>query len=144
VSRLSVSRTFPARPSALRDVRGFIRERAHESSFDQEVADDLVLAVSEACANSVRHSGCPTIEVNWYRTMDGAEVEVMDGGVFRPPDPGPFAPPGLGFGIPMMRVLVDEVVIGHGTEAHPGTRVTLVMRRRKIQWSGPEASRRRE
>jgi serine/threonine-protein kinase RsbW len=116
----------------LQDIRSFIRGRAHEVSFPPEVAEDLVLAVCEACANSLRHSRSPAIEVSWKRRVDGAEVEVIDGGVYGGPDAGPVAAPPLGLGILLMRALVDEVEIEPGTEARPGTRVTLVVRRRGI------------
>lgn len=128
----SVDRTFPAHPSVLRDVRSFIRERAHEVSFWPEVIEDLVLAVSEACANSVRHSRSTAIEVSWRRRADGAEVRIVDGGVYRPPAAERLGP-ALGYGLSLMRALVDEVDIEAGTDARPGTRVTLVMRRRPVR-----------
>jgi anti-sigma regulatory factor (Ser/Thr protein kinase) len=128
-----VNKTFPARPSALQDVRSFIRERAREVSFHPEVVDDLVVAVSEACANSLLHSRSRVIEVRWKPTIDGAEVEVLDGGVYDHSDNGPVAGPRLGYGIQLMRALVDEVGIEGGTEGRPGTRVTLVMRKRAIR-----------
>jgi anti-sigma regulatory factor (Ser/Thr protein kinase) len=129
-----VNKTFPAQPAALQQIRAFIRERASKTSFYPDVAEDLVLAVSEACANSVRHSRSPAIEVSWRRTGDGAEVEVQDDGVFEARDALPAA--GLGYGIVMMKALVDEVVIEEGTGSRPGTRVKLVMRER----SGPPSS----
>src|SRR2546421_45205 len=52
-----VSRTFPALPSALYEVRKFVREQCEEAGLSPAGANDVVLAVSEACANAVLHSG---------------------------------------------------------------------------------------
>jgi signal transduction histidine kinase len=122
-------RTFPARAESLREIRAFVQERASETSFYPEVADDLILAVSEACANSVKHSHSRTIEVRWNRRTDGAEVQILDDGVFGGSAEAPRS--AQGFGITMMRALVDEVAIEQGTPGSPGTRVRLVMRKRE-------------
>jgi serine/threonine-protein kinase RsbW len=125
-----MNRTFPASASALTAVRAFIRERADEVSFFPEVADDLVLAVSEACTNAVLHSRSSQIEVTWRPLEDGAEVRVRDAGVFQRPPLSSDWIPSHGFGIPIMKSLVNEVSIEGGTEREPGTLVRLVMRKR--------------
>jgi anti-sigma regulatory factor (Ser/Thr protein kinase) len=117
-------RSFPARPSALAEVRRFIRERAAKTFHDEAVAD-LVLAVSEAAANAAVHSGSGRIDVTWRPIERGAEVVVEDRGVFkgrgRVSGRG-----GLGFGMPLIAALSDRVVIEPGTSRQPGTRVRLV------------------
>jgi len=125
-----MNRTFPASASALTAVRAFIRERADDLSFVPEVTEDLVLAVSEACTNAVLHSRSSQIEVTWRPLEDGAEVRVRDVGIFQRPPLNSDWIPTSGFGIPIMKSLVNEMSIERGTERKPGTLVRLVMRKR--------------
>jgi anti-sigma regulatory factor (Ser/Thr protein kinase) len=133
-----VRRRFPARASSLSEIRAFVQSRTAEATFAPHAADDLTLAVDEACSNSVRHSNSSSIEVVWRRLPDGAEIEVRDEGTFRPPSArfAGQAPPVGGYGIRIIRSLVDEVEIVPGTPRRPGTRVRLVMRTRATQVSG--------
>jgi anti-sigma regulatory factor (Ser/Thr protein kinase) len=121
-----LDRTFKADPSALRDVRAFIRERAGESGVPAETLHDLLIAVSEACTNIVRYADAPEMKLRWRVEEDRVEVEVEDTGVFvhRPPDPDRVG----GFGIPLMRSLMDDVVLRRGDGERPGTSVLLVKR----------------
>jgi anti-sigma regulatory factor (Ser/Thr protein kinase) len=118
-------RFFPARPSSLGDVRRFIREQAAETSLHGDLADDLVLAVSEAAANSTLHSDSGRIEVTWRQVEGGAEVLVRDQGLFKVNGDRPIRR-GLGFGLRLISALCDEVSITRGTRSDPGTRVRLV------------------
>ena len=122
---LPESCTWPALPSALYEVRKFVRERAERSGLEGSTANDLVLAVSEACANSVLHSGSAEMEVWWRSDGRCVEVVVQDGGVFVPRVPMPEIERTGGRGIPLMMALMDEVAIQQGTERSPGTRVRL-------------------
>jgi anti-sigma regulatory factor (Ser/Thr protein kinase) len=115
-------RSFPARPSALAEVRRFIRERAAETSFPDDIANDVVLAVSEAAANSTIHSGSGRIHVTWRPLEGGAEVVVEDRGVFK----GNRRTNGLGLGLVLIAALSDRVTIERGTNRRPGTRVRMV------------------
>jgi anti-sigma regulatory factor (Ser/Thr protein kinase) len=126
-TKVPVDRSFPANPAALRDVRRFIRELAADVPFHNDVADDLVQAVSEAAANCVRHTDCREMQVSWRAVADGAEVLVRDRGVFRDKPHGTGAD---GFGLPLIEALVDEVAIHEGTTENPGTRVRLVKYKR--------------
>lgn len=125
----AVRRRFPATAESLPEVRAFLRERAAGSGLTEATADDLLLAVSEACANAVLHSGSDEFEVVWRDGPSAIEVEVRDRGTFRRrvrvasvEGPG-------GFGIPLMTALADRVEISEGTPADPGTRVRLTKRR---------------
>jgi anti-sigma regulatory factor (Ser/Thr protein kinase) len=120
-----LARSFPAHPSALAEVRRFIRERAAETSFPEKLANDVVLAVSEAAANSTLHSGSRHIHVTWRPLEDGAEVVVEDRGVFKG-NGRTNGRGGLGFGLPLIAALTDRVVIERGSTRRPGTRVRLV------------------
>jgi anti-sigma regulatory factor (Ser/Thr protein kinase) len=121
ISQLPVKRSFRAHPSALFQVRQFVRDKATESSLPGGIGDDLVLAVSEACVNSVVHTNSPEIHVTW-RLQDGhVAVQVEDEGVFDRKVPLPEFDGTAGRGIPLMLALVDEMVIREGTPDRPGT-----------------------
>ena len=124
----STSRIFQALPSSLSSIRTFVRDRATEAGVAGEPLDDLILAVSEACANTLLHTASPTIEVSWASAEDSVELVVRDEGVFGARGT-PFLPDRLGgYGLPLMNTLVDEVDVRPGTEREPGTSVRLVKR----------------
>ena len=139
VAERQVIRTFPAQAMALRDVREFVRAQAEEANVPHHELSDLQVAISEACTNVVRHAGVEEMKVRWRVEGDRVEVEVEDDGVFvdRPPD---LARAG-GFGISLMRSLMDEVVVLRGDRGHPGTRVLLV--KRLADREAPDVHRRR-
>jgi serine/threonine-protein kinase RsbW len=123
------SRTFPTAPEVLPEVRSFLRDLAAAAGLSEAVTDDLLLAVSEACANAVLHSGSGEFDVEWRDGPAVIEVVVRDRGTFRRrvrlhsvEGPG-------GFGIPLMTALTDRLEIREGTAADPGTRVRLTKRR---------------
>lgn len=93
------------------------------------VLNDLVLAVSEACANAVLHSGSDKIIVEWAPDRTAVRVVITDEGVFRRRVPMPEYDDRPGHGIPLMVALVDEVDIREGTATRPGTVVRLVKAR---------------
>jgi sigma-B regulation protein RsbU (phosphoserine phosphatase) len=51
-----VSLTFPARPDELHPVRELVRETCEKCGCPPELAQDLVIAIGEACQNVVRHA----------------------------------------------------------------------------------------
>jgi serine/threonine-protein kinase RsbW len=120
-----VSKIFPALPSALYQVRKFIREEAEDAGLSPPTVNDVILAVSEACANAVLHAGGTEMEVTWTNTNDCVEVVVRDEGVFLSRIPVPGAERMSGHGIPLMMALMDEVGVKEGTKRRPGTTVTL-------------------
>ena len=120
------TRIFPAQPSSLFDIREFIRGRSQEAALAGDAMNDLVLAVSEACANAVLHSGTDSIVVKWESSRGVVRVEVVDHGVFQRHVPLAVVDDRQGHGIPLMIALVDEVDIREGTENRPGTVVRLV------------------
>jgi anti-sigma regulatory factor (Ser/Thr protein kinase) len=123
---MPVTGSFRAHPSALYEIRKFVRERAVESSCSGPIADDLLVAVSEACANCIVHTSTPKIRVVW-RTTDGCvQVVIQDDGVFKRRIRMPEIEGAGGHGIPLMMALVDEFSIREGTPRQPGTSVTLV------------------
>lgn len=126
---MHVVRSFRAHPSALFEIRRFIRQLADEARLPPQTASDLLIAVSEACANSMLHTSSRTIRVAWTLYDDRAEVIVRDEGVFRRRVRMPEVEGAGGHGIPLMTALVDEITILEGTEQEPGTQVRLVKRR---------------
>jgi serine/threonine-protein kinase RsbW len=119
-------RTFPAQRTVLREIREFIRLQAQEHAFIDE-AENLALAVTEACSNALVHTDCTKIGVTWTATQDRVEIEVEDDGIFRRRVPVPEVDGARGHrGIPLMMALLDQVSISGGTESRPGTRVRLV------------------
>lgn len=119
------ARTFPAHPSALYRIRRFLRESVADSGLERAATDDLVLAVSEACANSLQHTATVDIRVTSTILPDRVEVEVEDDGLFGRRIPIPELEVEGGHGTPLMMALMDEVQIRKGTRLHPGTVVRL-------------------
>jgi anti-sigma regulatory factor (Ser/Thr protein kinase) len=121
-----MKRSFPSEATSLRQVRDFIRQRAEEASLHGGEADDLVLAVSEVCANAVQHATGSRFVISWSAGhREPTEVKVRDEGVFASHGVG-FHSQYRGFGLPLVAALVDELSIARGTEAHPGTEVRMV------------------
>jgi anti-anti-sigma factor len=117
------SRVYEADRAVLAEVRAFIRHRAVRDSFGHW-ADSLVLAVSEACANAIRHSGSRSVRVTWLTHGDRAEVEVRDDGTFRRAVSD--AEGSHGRGMLLMMSVMDQITISCGTDARPGTVVRMV------------------
>jgi anti-sigma regulatory factor (Ser/Thr protein kinase) len=124
-----LARLFPTHPAIFPKIRTFLRQQATEAGLRQETTDDLILAVCEACANSLRHTYSPHIKLVWRLRATAVEVLVEDEGIFRSRAmvlDGEDGGPGVGVGIPLMVALTDEFAIRQGSEEFPGTQVRLV------------------
>ena len=118
--------SVPASPSRLSGLRRAVR--ADLRGVSEEVADDVVLALSEAATNAVLHgsSGGQPIQVVVHVNDDWVEASVLDHG----PQPPAGLPaesdtdglPAGGRGLWLLRRLVDEVRL---ERVKLGTRVTL-------------------
>jgi anti-sigma regulatory factor (Ser/Thr protein kinase) len=117
--------TFPAAASALVQIRRFVIQAAMDSSLGRGQAEELALAVSEACSNAIRHTETEQLRLAVHMDDGCVAVDVVDQGVFRQSLPVPEVEPG-GRGLLMMTAFVDEIAIEEGTPAEPGTRVRLV------------------
>lgn len=112
----------------LAEIRRFVEEVGGEFGLDAGRVFDLKVAVSEACANAVEHSGCARTPLElcaWFHA-DRLVFEIVDRGDFRVPqsERGERAE-SRGLGLPLMVALMDEVrflKIPGG-----GTNVTLSM-----------------
>jgi anti-sigma regulatory factor (Ser/Thr protein kinase) len=123
---VSTIHSFRAHPSALYEIRQFVRQLAEEAELPAQATNDLVVAVSEACANSMLHTNTREIRVSWTMQGECAEIKIRDEGVFQRRVPLPELDGRGGHGIPLMMALVDEITIREGTERKPGTMVRLV------------------
>lgn len=125
---LATARLFPTHPAILPKIRSFLRQQAAEASLAEESTDDLLVAVCEACANSLQHTLSPHIKLTWRLRADRVEVDVEDEGIFRSRAVVLNADGlagGSGMGIPLMVALTDEFVIRRGSRDRPGTLVRL-------------------
>lgn len=113
-------------PVRLAEIRRFVEEVGLEAALDPERIFDLKVAVSEACANAVEHSGgqhAPLVVCALLHS-DRVVFEISDGGDFRVP--GAMRRSGRddrGLGLPLMVALMDEVRIAKTRGG--GTNVSL-------------------
>lgn len=97
------------------------------AQFEPEDIYDMKLAVTEAATNVIRHAAVGSFHIE-YRVLPGAvEITVVDeGGGFDVSEltgkPGEYG----GFGLAVIRSLVDEVVLDSTTGG--GTRLSMIRR----------------
>jgi anti-sigma regulatory factor (Ser/Thr protein kinase) len=107
---------IPADANQLASLRQVQREWAASTGLDDQTQEILLLAVQEAAANAVEHAYWSAVtpgvvEVSFWLDTDAVNVRVVDSGTWRPPTTeSPFR----GFGLTMMRSLVDFVSIDPG------------------------------
>jgi serine/threonine-protein kinase RsbW len=118
--RLSV--TLPSDPANLPLVRHAIRGFLSAGEVADPPAGEVLLAVTEACANVVQHAyvgadQAGNIELEIERIGDELVIAVRDHGRGFAPRPNS---PGAGLGLPVIASLADRVEIrpsiGQGTE----------------------------
>lgn len=114
-------RTYPADADSIPRVRDQVEAACAEAGLVGAPLESLLIAVSEAATNAVRHSGVDEFRVVVSHTDGVVEVVVRDhGSGLGDVDhdmPAPTAPGGRG--LPLMEALVDECSIrgtGSGTE----------------------------
>src|SRR5262245_52051963 len=118
--------TYPAEStSLLADVRRFVAS-ASEPYLGEPSIHDLVLAVTEACANAIRHSGSDEIRVTIAVDEGCVEITIEDDGVYRMSLPVIDGDPGSHRGMYLMAAMVDDFSVHRGTAAHAGTTVRLL------------------
>src|SRR5205823_14045248 len=67
------TRAFSTDPAQLSSVREFVRAEARDGSFS-EAAEDIALAVTEACANSILHTDSPQMTVSIMARRDAITI----------------------------------------------------------------------
>jgi serine/threonine-protein kinase RsbW len=109
----------------LADVRRFVAA-VSEPYLEQPSIHDLVLAVTEACANAIRHSGSDEVRVTVTVHGPCIEIVVEDDGVYRMSLPVIDGDAGSHRGLYLMAAMVDDFSLHRGTAARAGTTVRLV------------------
>lgn len=128
---------FPARPEFVALARLVVSAMAATgTTFPDDRIDDFKLAVSEACTNAIEAQGAATeapIVLRCWADDLALRVTVEDRGSGFDPGSLPERPPVTdpdrlrverGFGIPIIRALVDELEISSSPE---GTAVRMAM-----------------
>ncbi|HEY6421935.1 MAG TPA: SpoIIE family protein phosphatase [Pseudonocardiaceae bacterium] len=117
------SAELPADPQRLRPLRHSLHTWLATAAVEQQVADEIVLAVNEACTNTIEHahrfnSGL-IATITGTATPEAVEVIVSDHGHWKPPGNGSGS---RGRGLPLMNMLMDDVTVAAGAA---GTAVRL-------------------
>lgn len=97
------------------------------AGFGPEEVYDLKLAVTEAATNVIRHAAVESFEIQYHVLPGEISITVSDaGGGFEVDDCAPPSEVDGGFGLSVIRNLVDEMVID--STAGGGTRLTMIRR----------------
>jgi serine/threonine-protein kinase RsbW len=130
VARFNLSKSrhlrFLTEPESVRAARGAVREFAATHGLEGERLDDVLLAVTEAVANSVRHAhagyGRGVIDLTVAVAGSDLIVRTHDDGEWGGDAGGG---QGLGLGLSLMHTLADACMISSG---RTGTVVELRFR----------------
>jgi len=120
---------LPVDSHSLPFVRGLCRKALDHLQVGKDTIDEIVLALTEACANVVQHSGDDgDYEVAVHIDDDACRISVWDeGGGFEMPDLSrPVDRTEGGAGLVLMRALVDELAFEQDQDGRH--RVTLEKR----------------
>lgn len=124
--------SVPSHPKYLPLVRSVVQEGAHLAGFDPELTQRILLAVTEAVTNVIRHvyGGEATKRIDLdVLAEDGAlQLELVDYGEFVDPKQIESRPlddvrPG-GIGVHLIKSTMDRVE--YSENAHGGTTLTMV------------------
>ncbi len=129
-------------PKLLSPVRSLVRSWIASWDIDEKIADEVVLAIDEACTNAIRHAyegRCDgSVELTLHAAQEYLEFQVSDTGVLcpsecterrplQPPEPDEVQPGGLG--IQLIHKVFDEVDFCPGSGG--GNCVTMKLKRSK-------------
>jgi anti-sigma regulatory factor (Ser/Thr protein kinase) len=95
----------------LSQVRVLVLQHAREAGLTESKANDLMLAVSEVAANTVRHTRSPGTLILWHDD-DEIVCEIRDEGIISDPTAGlrrPAAGASGGHGLWLVRQVCDQV-----------------------------------
>lgn len=118
--------SVPSDQEGLVGMRADLRDWLERADLeDDSVAEDVVLAVWEACANAVEHAQDPAeLRFRLHAMLDDTgwlRVEVLDSGSWKPGE----GSPDRGLGLRLMRSLMERVDVRH---TEHGTSVVLERR----------------
>jgi len=114
---------IPAESAELRELRRQVDMWAGPF-LPEDAREDLKLAITEACANSVLHSGTEEIRVSMRVIGACVEAIIADDGIYREllrVDDDADAHRGLA----LMAALVDHLTLHRGTASEIGTTVSM-------------------
>jgi anti-sigma regulatory factor (Ser/Thr protein kinase) len=134
--------TVRSDPKHLASIRGLVRSWVESWNFSDESAQQVVLAIDEACANAIRHAyggRCDgSVELTLHAEPEYLEFQVSDSGLPCPPKCAERRPlekpdskdvqPG-GLGVQLMYEVFDEVEFCPGLTV--GNCVTMKLSRTK-------------
>jgi anti-sigma regulatory factor (Ser/Thr protein kinase) len=121
---MSDRRVWPAEAEQLAAMRAEVYRWLAPLGLPDDAEHDLVLAVSEAASNAIEHAYRPgdpdgRVELAFWLSGGSLHLAVVDHGAWLE---RPTGSRGRGFGLPLMRRLVETVAIDHDSR---GTRVVL-------------------
>lgn len=123
-----ISLRIPSRSEYALIARLVVAQVGQAAGFGPEDVYDLKLAVTEAVTNVIRHAAVDSFEIEYRARPQAVEITVVDaGGGFEAAN-APSSAPGHegGFGLAVIRSLVDEVVLDSASGG--GTRLKMVRR----------------
>ncbi|GGO60411.1 ATP-binding protein [Nonomuraea cavernae] len=123
-------------------VRRVLGDALRSLNVSETCIADMLLAVSEACSNAVRHGGpANRYEVTASIGYGRCDVRVADSGRGLPSMPPHFPPPDTenGRGLLIMRSVVDEISFG----VTPGNGTTVHLRK-LLSWDDEATARPRQ
>jgi serine/threonine-protein kinase RsbW len=129
VMQVTLTLDLPGDVASIPVARHIVRDAMSELGILPRVVDDVQVALSEACANAVQHSGSgEEIEVRFDLRDELATIEVADrGNGFEPAAldaPDILSPRGRG--VPLIRALVDDLEV----DSAPGRGTVVQMQKR--------------
>ena len=132
--------TVRSDPKLLSSIRSLVRGWVESWDIDQKTADDVVLAIDEACTNAIRHAYegryDGSVELTLHAEADHFEFRVSDQGLPCPPECAerrPLHPPEIddlqpgGLGIQLIHKVFDEVNFCPGVSG--GNCITMKLKR---------------
>ena len=124
---------IPARSVYVGVARLALASVARFAGLDEEKVEDLRIAVSEACANSVLGEDAdgegPSVTIAWHQQADRVVVEISDQSSHGVPDPEDSIV-GVGrldMSVALLRSLVDECAFEPRPEGGLTTRLTILL-----------------
>jgi serine/threonine-protein kinase RsbW len=129
--RITYTLTLPAEVASVPTARSICRENLSLLKVRESSIDDVALALTEACANVVKHAGGHRYQVRMSIDDAMCLIEVIDNGKgfdagsVRAPDPDDLFPDGRG--LLLMESLVDQLAFTRRADS-TGTVVCLEKR----------------
>jgi serine/threonine-protein kinase RsbW len=123
---------FKANPDSVALARSAVAEFAVSCGFYRDVAEDIKLAVGEACNNAVEHGGSgKDFHISCGYDANALVISIEDHGrgfEFKLPDPNREMLQSRGLGIFLMRKLMDSVAY----RRKPGDGMLVTLEKHKI------------